>query len=130
MLESILPFSLETATAVDEYCRSHSTCLPSIFAEHEAWTIETFETSQMMSGALQAQLYVFLASDRRARRVLDIGTFTGYSALAWKEGMKDVGGEVWTCEASPRSIKACKAAFQKYDPEGKIHLLEGPALQT
>ncbi|KAL8825717.1 MAG: hypothetical protein Q9191_004246 [Dirinaria sp. TL-2023a] len=130
MFESILPFPPETAAAVDEYCRCHSTDIHPMFAEQEAWTIDNFDTSQMMSGALQAQFYVFFARDRQARRVLEIGTFTGYSALAWKEGMKSISGEVWTCEASPRSIKACKAAFRKYDPEGKIHLLEGLAIQT
>ncbi|KAH8820746.1 O-methyltransferase [Xylogone sp. PMI_703] len=130
MYESVIPFPNETATRVDKYCCSRSTPLPSIFTELAAWTTEKFETSYMMCCPLQAQLCIFLASDRRARRVLEIGTFTGYSALAWKEGMKAVGGEVWTCEAGARAIEACKAAFKKYDPKRKIHLLEGPAIET
>ncbi|KAH8696539.1 O-methyltransferase [Talaromyces proteolyticus] len=130
MYESIIPFPAESASTVDKYCCSHSTSLPSLFADHAAWTVDKFETSYMMCCQLQAQMCVFIASDRRARRVLEIGTFTGYSALAWKEGMKAVGGEVWTCDVGPRAIAASKEAFAKYDPEGKIHLVEGPALQT
>jgi hypothetical protein len=37
---------------------------------------------------------------------------------------------VWTCEVDPRVIAASKEAFAKYDTEGKIHLIEGPSLQT
>jgi hypothetical protein len=54
-----------------------------------------------MVSTLQAQLFVWLASDRKARRILEIGCFSGtsfinksdmvgYSALAWAEGQKDL----------------------------------------
>jgi predicted O-methyltransferase YrrM len=130
MLESILPLQPATAVAVDKYCHTHSTPLPPLFADHQAWTVEKFDKWLMLSGPVQAQLFSFLVSDRGATRVLELGTFTGYSALAWKEGMKYVKGEVWTCEANSKYIEASKEAFRKHDTEGRIHLLEGPAIET
>lgn len=128
MLTSIQPFSPEDAAALNEYCYSHSTPLPSLFTEHQAWTAEIGASPNWMSSPLQAQLFQFLASDRRAQSVLDLGSFTGYSALAWKEGMRPWGGEVWTVEIDSSMIEACQVAFRKYDAEQKIHLLEGAAL--
>ena len=127
MLTSIQSFSPETAAALNEYCCSHSTPLPTLFKDHQAWTAEVGASPNWMSSPLQAQLFIFLASDRRAKSVLDLGSFTGYSALAWKEGMKAWGGEVCTVEVDPSMIEACKTAFRKYDEEQKIHLLEGSA---
>lgn len=130
MLAGVQAFSQDIAEAVDRYCLSHSTALEPHFAEHKAWTAETYEFPERMSSSLQAQLFIFMASDRRAKRVLDIGSFSGYSALAWKEGMKLWGGEVWTLENDPVMIDACEKSFSKYDPEGRIHLVPGAATET
>jgi hypothetical protein len=52
----------------------------------------------------------------------------GIQCVGVEGGLRALGREVWTCEADPRAISASKEAFAKYDPEGKIHLIEGPAL--
>jgi predicted O-methyltransferase YrrM len=130
MLTSILPFSAETAAAVDAYCLSHSSPLPSTLADHQAWTTRVSQFPNWASSPVQAQLFMFLAGSRHAQRVLDIGSFTGCSALTWKEGMREWGGEVWTLELDPQMIDICNKAFQQYDLEQKIHLLTGPALET
>jgi predicted O-methyltransferase YrrM len=77
MLESILPLQPATAVAVDKYCHTHSTPLPPLFADHQAWTVEKFDKWLMLSGPVQAQLFSFLVSDRGATRVLELGTFFG-----------------------------------------------------
>jgi predicted O-methyltransferase YrrM len=130
MLAGVQPFAAAIAQAVEEYCASHSNPLPDQLVEHKSWTMANFECPEMMSSSLQAQFFIFLASDRRARRVLDIGAFSGYSALAWKEGMKGLDGEVWTLENDPVMIDACRLALERYDRDGKIHLETGPAVET
>lgn len=130
MLAGVQPFTAHIADAVDQYCQAHSNQLPTLFVEQKKWTAENYEFPERMSSSLQAQLFIFMASDRRARRVLDVGAFSGYSALAWKEGMRNVDGEVWTLENDPLMITACKATFERYDPEGRIHLEPGPAIET
>jgi predicted O-methyltransferase YrrM len=130
MLAGIQSFPPEIAAAIDEYCQAHSNPLPNLFIEHKEWTATNYEFPERMSSALQAQLFIFMASDRRARRVLDVGSFSGYSALAWKEGMKDTKGEVWTLECHPTMIDACRMALERYDEDQRIHLVPGPARDT
>jgi predicted O-methyltransferase YrrM len=130
MLAGVQPFTAHIADAVDQYCQAHSNPLSAEFAEHKKWTADNFDFPERMSSSLQAQLFIFMASDRRAHRVLDVGSFSGYSALAWREGMKRVDGEVWTLENDPLMIDACKEAFKRYDPTGRIHLEIGQAIDT
>jgi predicted O-methyltransferase YrrM len=130
MLAGVQSFNEGVAKAVDKYCLEHSNPLPSCLDEHKAWTAETFEFPERMSSSLQAQLFIFMASDRRARRILDVGTFSGYSALAWLQGMKDTGGQVWTLENDPKMVEASKAAIAKHDKERRVHLIPGAAIET
>lgn len=62
--------------------------------------------------------------------VLEIGCFSGYSALAWYEGTKDTQAEIVTLELSPKMIAASRRAFQEYGVEDRVKLIEGPADQT
>lgn len=62
--------------------------------------------------------------------VLEIGCFSGYSALAWYEGTKDTKAEIVTLEYSRKMIAASREAFAKYGVEDRIKLVEGPAEKT
>lgn len=62
--------------------------------------------------------------------VLEIGCYSGYSALAWYEGTRDTQAEIVTLELSPKMVAASRAAFKKYGVEDRIKLIEGPADQT
>jgi predicted O-methyltransferase YrrM len=62
--------------------------------------------------------------------VLEIGTYSGYSAIAWHEGTKDTKAEIVTLELSPKMIAASRAAFKQFNVEDRIKLVEGPADQS
>jgi caffeoyl-CoA O-methyltransferase len=81
---------------------------------------------EMLSGHVEGQLLRFLVAVTGARRVLEIGTFTGYSALAMAEALP-ADGRVVTCEADPRAAEIARDAFAGCD---RITLAEGPALAT
>ncbi|MFD7653797.1 O-methyltransferase [Actinosynnema sp. NPDC059797] len=81
---------------------------------------------EMLSGHVEGQLLRFLVAVTGARRVLEIGTFTGYSALAMAEALP-ADGRVVTCEADPRAAAVAREAFAGCD---RITLAEGPALST
>ena len=55
------------------------------------WTTENTDDHRMLSGALQAAALRLLALSAGARRVLEIGMFTGYSALSVAEVLPDDG---------------------------------------
>ena len=62
--------------------------------------------------------------------VLEIGCYSGYSALAWYEGTKDTKAEIVTLEYSSKMIAASREAFAKYGVEDRVTLVEGPAEKT
>ncbi|OTA99738.1 hypothetical protein M426DRAFT_268838 [Hypoxylon sp. CI-4A] len=130
MLGSVLPFSEEIADRVSEYCEDTSTKIPDTLLQHWNETRAGFSDADKMSSRLQGSWMIFLARDRKPKRVLEIGCYTGYSALAWYEGTKDTKAEIITLELSPKMIAASRKAFKKYGVEDRVKLIEGPADQT
>ena len=70
---------------------------------------------------------IFTAQDRKPKRILEIGCYSGYSALAWYEGTKDTKAEIITLELSQVMIDASRATFEKYNVNDRIKLIQGPA---
>jgi caffeoyl-CoA O-methyltransferase len=84
---------------------------------------------EMLSGHVEGQLLKFLISLTKARRVLEIGMFTGYSALAMAEALP-ADGEVVACEVDAYVAEFAKRCFHESAVGHKISVLVAPALQT
>lgn len=84
---------------------------------------------EMLSGHVEGQLLRFLVAVSGARRVLEIGTFTGYSALAMAEALPP-DGHLTTCEADVRVAAVARAAFASSPQAAQITLETGPAMRT
>src|SRR5207244_8891412 len=84
---------------------------------------------QMVVGPLEAALLKVVALAVRARRVLEIGAFTAYSALAMAEALPE-DGTVLTCEIDPDSAAFARRYWDKSPHGRKIELRVGPALET
>ena len=82
---------------------------------------------QMLSGHLQGRLLVMLARMLRPARVLEIGTFTGYSALCLAEGIPD-GSTVDTVEADDEYSEISEPFFRRSPAGRKVTRHVGPAL--
>lgn len=93
------------------------------------WDPEHPLEAEMLSGHVEGQLLALLVQLSGARRVLDVGTFTGYSALAMAEATGD-GGEVVTCELDPGVAEMAATAFAASPAGGRIRIEVGPALAT
>lgn len=59
--------------------------------------------------------------------VLEIGCYTGYSALAWYESTASTQAEIITLELDPQMIAASRKTFDKYKLNDRVSLIEGPA---
>lgn len=82
---------LPSFTSIEEYSSQHSSPIPSVLKEMELNTnILIPSGSQMVSGDTQGRLLTQLASMTREGRILEIGTFTGYSAACFLEGSLNV----------------------------------------
>ena len=81
---------------------------------------------EMLSGHVEGQLLRFLVAMTRARRVLEIGMFTGYSALAMAEALPD-DGRLVACEIDPDLARFAQAGFDASPGGHKVVVLVGPA---
>lgn len=84
---------------------------------------------EMLSGHVEGQALKFLVRLTRARRVLDVGMFTGYSALAMAEALPD-GGDVVACELDPYVAEFAQACFDESPGGEKVSVRVGPARST
>lgn len=114
---------------VDAYCEAHSLAESPTMQAIAEQTRAEIDLWIMMVGPVEAALLRLLVQLRGARRVLEIGTFTGYSAIAMAEGLPD-DGELITCDISEEWTTIARKHWAQSPHGGKIHLKLGPALAT
>lgn len=122
-METIIP------KAFDDYCAAHTTPPVPLLAELETWTRAQVKHPQMLTGHLEGALLAWLVRLTGARRVLEIGTYTGYSALAMAAALPG-DGELVTCDNDPKHAGIAQSYFDRSPHGRKIKLILGPALET
>ncbi len=83
--------------------------------------------AQMLSGHLQGKVLEMLSCMIRPRRILEIGTFTGYSALCLAKGLTE-DGQLHTIEISEKETATARNFFSQSPYNSKIILHRGSAL--
>jgi caffeoyl-CoA O-methyltransferase len=114
---------------LEEYAEAHSSEVPELLHRLERETLATMKSPQMLSGRTEGQLLRLLIRSIRASRVLEVGTFTGYSALMMAEALP-ADGELITLEVDPKAEAVARRYFAESEHGRKIRLLMGPALET
>jgi caffeoyl-CoA O-methyltransferase len=107
-------------------------CSKPLSTLHDKLWVETYSkmrNHKMMVGALEGQFLKMLATMTGARRILEIGMYTGYSTLAWADALpKD--GRIVTCEINPEFVEIAKRHFTESPHGHKIEIKLGPALES
>lgn len=85
--------------------------------------------AEMLSGHVEGQLLKVLVHVTGARRVLEIGMFTGYSALAVAEALPQ-GGSVVACELDADVAAFAQESFAASSAGDRVEVRVGPALDT
>jgi caffeoyl-CoA O-methyltransferase len=114
---------------IEEYAYQHTSEEGELLRRLEEETYEKLEIPHMTTGRVEATLLKLLARLVGARRILEIGTFGGYSALSMAEALPQEGALV-TCEMDPVAIAFAQKYFSQSPHGKKITLLEGPALDS
>jgi caffeoyl-CoA O-methyltransferase len=115
--------------AIEAYADAHATPLESLLEELHETTYASMSSPQMIAGPVVGRLLRFLVAMVEPRLVVEIGTFTGYSALAMAGGLPE-GGRVVTCEVSPERAEFARSWFARSPFGDRIELRVGPALDT
>jgi len=122
-MEAIIPRPIE------EYCRRHSSALDPLLQELETYTQHHCRDARMLTGAHEGALLAMLVRLVGARRVLEIGAFTGYSALCMA-GALPADGEILSCDINPETSAIAQSFFDRSPHGHKIRLRLAPALET
>ncbi len=114
---------------IKKYCQKYTTDESAVAADIQKDTFENLEYGNMLSGKIVGQLLALLIKISGAKKALEVGTFTGYSALRMAEALPE-GGSLITLDYNERYIKMAQTAFEKSKHGYKISLKMGKALET
>jgi len=115
--------------ALEQYALDHTSAAHPIYAALREETFAQMEMARMQVGHLEGSLLTLLARLTNARRAVEVGTFTGYSALAIAEGLAD-DGQLITCDRDPVATEVAKRYFAQAPWGQRIELRMGAALET
>ena len=113
---------------VERYALEHSTPDPDFFRRLEEETRATTAAPQMMVGPLEGQLLGWLVRLSQARRVLEIGTFTGYSSISMALALPD-GGRITSLDVNEETTAVARRYAEEAGVADRIDYLVGPALE-
>lgn len=114
---------------LEAYASAHTTPEPQYLTDLEAETHRSMQYPEMLTGRLEGRFLKMLVQLVQPRLVLEIGTFTGYSALSMAEGLPD-GGRIITCEVDEKAVEFAQQQFDRSPFADQIELCQGPALET
>jgi caffeoyl-CoA O-methyltransferase len=114
---------------IEDYCRAHTSGLHPVYGELSAVTFAETDCPQMQVGQLEGRFLKLLAQLTGARRVVEVGTFTGFSALSMAEGMVE-GGELHTLDINEDSGQIAQRHFDRVPWGARIVRHIGPATET
>jgi caffeoyl-CoA O-methyltransferase len=115
--------------ALQDYVVNHSTALDAVQQALVARTTELGSRSGMQIGAEEAQLLTLLVRLTNARHAVEVGTFTGFSAIAIARGLAP-GGKLLCCDVSEEWTSIGRAAWQEAGLADRIELRLAPAAET
>jgi caffeoyl-CoA O-methyltransferase len=114
---------------VEQYAVEHTTPEPPRFATLAEETRSATKAPTMMVGTLEGRLLAALVAMLRPRSVLEIGTFTGYSALSMAETLP-ADGRIVSCDISEEHLAIARRHIAASPYAGVIEIRSGPALES
>jgi caffeoyl-CoA O-methyltransferase len=114
---------------IQTYCKSHTDPNNTLLSKLEKYTWENEEVPQMISGQMVGKFLQSIILMINAKRIIEVGTFTGYSALQMAEALPS-SGEIHTCELMEKHAKTAQSFFNKSEHGKKITIYQGPGISS
>jgi caffeoyl-CoA O-methyltransferase len=114
---------------IEVYAQAHSSPESTVRRALREETQQKMEYAQMLVGPLEGAFLQMMTQLVGAKRVLEIGMFTGYSALCFAEALPE-DGMVVTCEIDEESAALARQYFSRSPVGKKIDIRMGAALET
>ncbi|AAC07435.1 class I SAM-dependent methyltransferase [Aquifex aeolicus] len=111
---------------IEAYAEEHSSELHPILEELVEFTYKNTDLPQMMVGRAEGNFLKMLVEISGAKRVLEIGTFTGFSALMMAQGLPE-DGKLTTIEVNPEYAQMAKSFIERAPWGKKIEVIVGDA---
>lgn len=115
--------------AVEQFAHDHTKPESELYLRLRDETYATMSSPQMQVGRIEGRFLKMLVRLVGARRILEIGMFTGYSALMMAEGLPE-DGHLITCDVNPAAEAIARRYFNESPNGHKIEIRMGPALET
>lgn len=113
-------------TAIEAYAEKFSSAEPGLLGDIAVATRAAHPESHMLSGHLQGRFLALISRLMQPRHVLEIGTFTGYSALCLAEGLLP-DGQLHTIELRSAEQETAAGFFRQSDKANQLFLHAGDA---
>jgi caffeoyl-CoA O-methyltransferase len=114
---------------IDAYAEEHTTPPTELLTALAEETKATLRAPQMLTGTIEGRFLEFLVYALKARRVLELGTYSGYSSISMAAGLPD-GGHIDTCEFDETHAEVARRYIAESPYADRITVHLGPALET
>ena len=114
---------------IERYAEAHTTPPSELQRRLAEETRATLRSPQMLTGLVEARLLEFLVFAIRPQRVLELGTYSGYSSLAMASVLPP-GGHIDTCEADEEHAAVARRYLDEAGVGDRVTIHLGPALET
>ena len=114
---------------INAYAEAHTTKVPDHLARLAEETRASLDSPQMLTGTLEGRFLEMLVWIARAERVLELGTYSGYSALSMAAALPP-GGRIITCELRPEHAEFAQRHIDAAGYTDAIEIRVGRALDT
>ena len=114
---------------VEAYAERYTTARADLFDRLGEETRATQQSPQMMVGTVEGAFLSFLVTMTKAMRVLEVGTFTGWSSIAMA-GALPPGGSIVTCDVNEETTEIARRYAEEAGVADRIDYRLGPAIDT
>jgi caffeoyl-CoA O-methyltransferase len=114
---------------IEQYAEAHTSTPTELLRRLAEETKSTLECPSMLTGTIEGRLLELLVFAIGARRVLELGTYSGYSAISMAAALPP-GGHIDTCEVDETHAAVAQRYIEEAGYADRITIHLGPALET